>query len=177
MSTSEQSSQLQLRRAMESGDLHAAVDAFAPDAVLRSPFTDRLSFTGRQQIGLVTEVVLEVFKDLRYTHELAGDDGGFLVGRARVGGQDLEWVDHLQLDADGKIRELTLFFRPLPGTAAALRVIGAGLAMRGSPARAAAISAFAAPLGVMARAGDRIGVALIESSMHGSGGDGAMYTR
>ena len=165
MSTREQSAQLQLRRAMERSDLAAALDAFAPDATLRSPFTDRLSFRGREQIALVTEVVLDVFDDLRYTHEIGGEDGGFLVGRARVGGQEIEWVDHLQLNSDGKIRELTLFFRPLPGTAAALRVIGAGLARRRSPLRAAAISAFAAPLGLMTRAGDRIGVRLISSSL------------
>ncbi len=165
MSTREQSAQLQLRRAMESSDLAAALDAFAPDAVLRSPFTDRLSFKGREQIAAVTEVVLDVLHDLRYTHEISDGGEGLLVGRGQVGGQDVEWVDHLQFDSAGKIRELTLFFRPLPGTAAALRAIGAGLARRKSPLRGAVISALAGPLGVMARAGDQIGVRLIASSL------------
>ena len=42
---------LPLRSAMEARDLGAAVDAFAPDAVVRSPLTDKLTFNGHEQIG------------------------------------------------------------------------------------------------------------------------------
>jgi len=37
----------------------------------------------------------------------------FLVARARVGGQDIEMAEHMRLGPDGKIQELTVFFRPL----------------------------------------------------------------
>ncbi|MCW3020597.1 MAG: hypothetical protein JWN10_2905 [Solirubrobacterales bacterium] len=166
MSTREREpAKLHFRAAMESRDLAAILDTFAPDAVFRSPLTDKLTFNGREQIAALTEVVLDVFEDLRYTHELSAAGDGFLVGRAQVGGQDIEWVDHLTLDSDGKIRELTVFFRPLPATAAALRVIGVGLSRRKSPVRAALISALARPLGLMTRAGDGLGTRLVRPTL------------
>jgi hypothetical protein len=150
---------------MEARDLDAVVDAFAPDAVLRSPFTAKLAFTGREQIRAVTRVILDVFRDFHYTEELRGENVAFLVARARVDGQDIEIVDHMRLGPDGKIEEFTVFFRPLPATAAALRRIGAGLGRGKSPARAAVISALARPLAFMTRTGDGIGVRLIRASL------------
>ena len=49
------------------------------------------------------------------------DEDGFLVGRAKVGGQEIEFVDHLQFDDDGRIASITVFFRPLPAATVALR--------------------------------------------------------
>lgn len=155
---------LPLRTAMEARDVAAVVDAFAPGAVFRSPLTGRLTFTGPGQIGPLTQVLLsDVFDDFRYTDEVCGDGTGFLVWRARVGGQDIEGVDHLRFSADGKIAEMTVFFRPLPAAAAALRLIGAGLARRKGPGRAVVISNLARPLAAMARVGDAIGARLIRS--------------
>jgi hypothetical protein len=150
---------------MEARDLTAIVDAFAPDAVFRSPITDGLSFNGHEQIAAISEVILEVLDDLHYTDELRGEHTTFLVGHATIDGQHIEWVDHLRLDPNGKIRELTVFFRPLPATAVALRLIGAGLGRRNSPARAAVISALARPLGFMTRIGDGIGVRLLRPTV------------
>jgi len=149
------------RDAMEARDVAAVVDLFAPDAVFHSPLTERLAFTGPEQIGPLTEVVFQVFDDLRYTDEGTGDGTGYLVWRARIGDLDIESVDVLRFGPDGKIQEVTAFFRPLPAAAAALRLIGAGLARRKSPARAAAVSVMAAPLAFLARTGDPIGVRLV----------------
>jgi hypothetical protein len=125
-----------LRAAMEARNTEAIVDAFAPDAVFHSPLTDKLAFKGREQIAALTTVILEVFKDFRYTEEVFGENGGFLISRAQVGGIDIEMVDHIRLGADGKITEFTVFMRPLPATAAALRLIGARFGRRKSLARA-----------------------------------------
>jgi hypothetical protein len=149
------------RAAMEARDVAAVVDSFAPDAVFHSPLTERLAFTGPEQIGRVTEVVFEVFDDLRYTDEASGDGTGYLIWRARIGRLDIESVDHLRFGPGGKIQEATAFFRPLPAAAAALRMIGVGLARRKSPARAAAVSVMAAPLAFFARTGDPVGVRLV----------------
>jgi hypothetical protein len=156
---------LQFRVAMETRDLAAVLDAFAPDAVLRSPLTDKLAFRGHEQIGVLTEVVLDVFDELRYTDELQASGDGYLVGRACIGGQPIEWVDHLRLAPDGKIQELTVFFRPLPATAVALRLIGVGLTRRNSPMRAAVISVLARPLAMLTRAGDGIGTRLVRTAL------------
>lgn len=101
-----------LREAMEARDLPAVADAFAPDAEFHSPLTDRLTFKGREQIGALLRVILEVFEDFHYTDELCDEHGGFLVARARIGGENIEIVDHMQFGPDGRIRDFTVFFRP-----------------------------------------------------------------
>jgi hypothetical protein len=156
---------LPLRAAMEARDLEAIVDAFAPTAVFHSPLTSRLAFTGHDQIRALTEVILRVLTDFRYPDEVRGEDTAFLVARARIGGQDIEITDHLRLDPDGKISEMTVFFRPLPAAAAALRLIGAGLGRRRSAARGALIAGLATPLAIMTKAGDPFGARLIRSCL------------
>lgn len=154
-----------LRLAMESRSLPAIIDAFAPDADFRSPLTGRLVFKGSEQIGALSAVILDVFEDFRYTDELVAGETGFLAWNARIDGQDIQGIDLMRLDPDGKIREFTVFFRPLPAAAAALRALGAGLGRRRSAARAAMMSVLARPLGVMTGLGDGIGVRLIKSCL------------
>lgn len=154
-----------LRAAMEARDLTAVVDAFAPDAVIRSPLTGRLTFTGHEEIGAIMQVVLDVFDDLRYTDELRTGDSGVLVASARIAGNDIEMVDHVRLDESGKIRELTVFFRPMPAIAVAMRLLGTGLGRRKSRVRAEVISLLTRPLGFMTRVGDRIGVRLVRPTL------------
>ena len=156
---------LPLRAAMEARDVAAVIDAFAPDAVLRSPLTARLTFTGHEQIGALAQVLVEVLDDLRYTDEASDGTTGFLAWCARIGGQEIEGVDLLRLTPDGKVRELTVFFRPLPAAALALRLIAAGLVRRKSPARAAVVSNLTRPVAAMTRAGDPIGVRLVRSAL------------
>jgi hypothetical protein len=166
MSTLQQASvKSPLRIAMEARNLPAIVDAFAPDAEFRSPFTGKLSFRGHEQIAALARVILEVFEDFHYTAELFGETTGFLVARARVDGQDIEMVDHMRFGPDGRIQQFTVFARPLPASAAALRLIGTRLGRRRSRARAAVISTLARPLALMTRAGDGIGVRLIQPAL------------
>lgn len=154
-----------LRAAMQARDADAVVDCFAPDAVFRSPLTDRLAFTGHAQIRALTEVLLEVLTDLHYDDEAAGPGTAILTWHARIGGQPTEGVDQLRLRPDGKIGEFTVYFRPLPAAAEALRVIGTGLARRRHPARAVAVSALTQPLALLSRVGDRVGARLVGSSL------------
>ncbi|MDR3487415.1 MAG: nuclear transport factor 2 family protein [Bradyrhizobium sp.] len=154
-----------MRAAMERRDVRAVADAFAADAQFHSPLTDRLTFRGREQIAALATIVLDVFENFRYTDELMGDEVGFLVGRAQVDGLEIEFVDHLRFDRDGRIADITVFFRPLPAAAAALRRIGARLGRRKSPMRGAVISMLARPLALMTRIGDAIGARLLRASI------------
>ena len=156
---------LPLRTAMLARDIDAAVDCFAPDGVLRSPFTDKLTVTGRDQIRTLISVLCEVFEELSYTDEARAGNHAFLASRARIAGQDVEIADHVRLRPDGAIEEFTVFFRPLPGAAAALRAIAGGLARRKSAARGAAVTALTSPLAAMTRAGDGVGAGLVRSAL------------
>ena len=152
---------LPLRVAMEARDRHAAVAAFAEHAVLRSPFTDGLVFEGHEQLDALLAVILDVLDDLAYTDELRVDGTAVLVGHAHVDGLKVEFTDHLKLDPDGLIEEMTVFFRPLPAATAAMRRIGQGLARRKSAFRGRVVSSMVAPLALMARTGDGVGVRLV----------------
>ena len=152
---------LPLRTAMESRDVRAVVESFTPDAVFHSPLTSKINFRGRDQIGRLTEVIFEVFEDFHYVDEVRAAETGFLVAEARVGGTDIEMVDHLRLTSDGAVDECTVFMRPLPAAAVALRMIGSGLGRRRSATRGVVISGLARPLGLITHTADGIGVALL----------------
>jgi hypothetical protein len=166
MSTLQQRpTKLPIRAAMEARDRAAVIDAFAEDAVLRSPFTPNLVFTGRDQLAALVDVLLDALDDLGYSDELIGDDTAVLVGTMQLRGVAVNFTDHLKLRPDGKISEMTVFFRPLPAAAAAMRVIGAGLGRRKSRLRGRTISALVAPLAFMTRIGDGLGVRLVKPTL------------
>jgi SnoaL-like domain len=100
------------RLAAEAKDLEAARATLREDVVLHSPILFR-GFEGREIVlGVLTHVVA-TFEDFRYTDELAENDTVVLRFKARVGDRELEGIDFLELDADGLVRELTVFMRPL----------------------------------------------------------------
>jgi hypothetical protein len=153
---------LPLRVAMEARDHGAVMESFAENAVLRSPFTDNLAFEGRDQLDKLITVILAVLEDLTYVDELHADRAAVLIGHARVDGMRIQFCDYLKLRDDGQIEEMTVFFRPLPATAAAMRQIGGGLGRRRSKLRGRLINTMTAPLALMTRAGDRLGVRLLQ---------------
>jgi hypothetical protein len=150
---------------MERRDIRAVANAFAADAEFHSPLTGKLTFKGREQIAALAGIILDVFENFRDTDEIMGEEDGFLVGRAKVDGLEIEFVGHLRFGGDGRIAGITVFFRPLPAAAAALRRIGARLGRRKSHARGAVISILAHPLALMTRIGDAIGAGLPRASV------------
>lgn len=153
---------LPLRVAMEARDHHAVMESFAEDAVLRSPFTDNLAFEGRRQFDALVAVILAALEDLTYVDELHADRAAVLIGQARVNGLRIQFCDYLKLRDDGLIEEMTVFFRPLPATAAAMRRIGGGLGRRRSKFRGHLINTMTTPLALMTRAGDSLSVRLLQ---------------
>jgi hypothetical protein len=118
----------EFRSAVDARDLSALLARFRDDAVLRSPvsFTP---FEGREAIGQLLRILLEVFDEFRYTDELSADDRRTiaLVFRARVGDRDVEGLDLLRLDDAGKIRELTVMVRPRSALEALFAAVAARL--------------------------------------------------
>jgi ketosteroid isomerase-like protein len=107
------------RRAVEGGDLDAAMALMSEDVVFRSPvvFTP---YQGRQALRHILEAVLRVFEDFRYVREIGAEDAAdhALVFEARVGDKRIEGADFLRLDVDGRITELTVMVRPMSGAVA-----------------------------------------------------------
>ena len=120
------------RKAAEAKDFAAAEDLFADEVVFRSPAVFK-PYEGKEAMGVVLAAVVQVFEDFRYTDQVEDGDTAVLMFSARVGDKELNGVDILRFDTDGKITELTVMVRPLSGLNALLEAMGKKLAEMGVP--------------------------------------------
>ncbi|RSM83318.1 nuclear transport factor 2 family protein [Amycolatopsis sp. WAC 01375] len=149
------------RRALETRDVELGLSAFAPDAVVRSPLTDRVRFTGHVELRPLLEVAYSHLRDVRFHTDTGDGKTRVVVYTARIGGEDVEEAAVLKLDEDGLIAEVTLFVRPLPGLVALMDAFGPDIARRNGRTFAARLLKFAAkPLLAMVRSGDKRAVPL-----------------
>ena len=102
------------RSAVEAADIDAATELLADDVVFRSPAVFK-PYQGRETVSTILRTVFTVFEDFRYTDELAGDGVHALIFEARVGDRDIQGMDLIRDDADGRIREFTVMVRPASG--------------------------------------------------------------
>ena len=116
------------RRAAEAKDLDLMRETLAEDVVLHSPILFN-GFEGRDTAMFVLANVIEVFEDFRYLDEVHGDGTVVLRFAAKVDGKfEIEGIDHLTLDADGRVADLTVFLRPLKAVTAFNEQMSARLA-------------------------------------------------
>jgi SnoaL-like domain len=142
------------RVAFEGGDRERLADVIAPDVVLHSPITSSFRFVGREEVADLLAVVRELFEDLSYTAEFGAGDDYVTVFQALVGDRRLEGTDILRLDPEGRVREITVFIRPLAGLAALTAALAPRLARDSGRGRALAAAMITAPLAAITRLGD-----------------------
>jgi hypothetical protein len=100
----------------------------AEDVVLYSPLGDEPT-TGR-------DAVLEVMRgvggsaDLTYKEVLSGETHHAAYFRLQIEDTAVDGMDYIRLDADGKIAEVTIFWRPLPSGVALQRNLADALGMQ-----------------------------------------------
>jgi hypothetical protein len=100
------------RRAAEAKDLGLLTETLRKDVELHSPVLFR-GFEGREVVIGVLGHVAATLEDLVYVDETVGEGTVALRFKARVGDRELEGVDYLTLDEDGRIADLTVFMRPM----------------------------------------------------------------
>jgi hypothetical protein len=100
------------RRAAEAKDLELLNETLREDVVLHSPILFR-GFEGREAVAMVLTHVIATLEDFTYVDELADEHTVALRFRANVGDRQLEGIDFLELDENGRVAELTVFMRPL----------------------------------------------------------------
>jgi hypothetical protein len=100
------------RRAAEGKDLELLAETLREDVELHSPVLFR-GFEGREMVTAVLTHVAATLEDLTYTDELREADTVALRFKARVGDRELEGIDFLELDEEGRVAVLTVFMRPL----------------------------------------------------------------
>jgi hypothetical protein len=74
--------------------------------------------------------VIDAFEAVEVVDDLSDGNTYVFFWRGRIGGRDVEGVDRLRLDSGGRVREITVFGRPLSGLAAFLTGIGERFARR-----------------------------------------------
>jgi hypothetical protein len=152
-----------MAEAMGAADFPTLAALVAPDAVLRSPITDAVEVRGRDRIVALLRIVRDAYEELEYTDLFAAGDVGVQAFRARVDGRAMEGLDLMRFDGEGHVRELTVYFRPLPGLATLTAALAPRLAAGRGRAAARAVRVGTRLLVSLARAGDRVAPALLRS--------------
>jgi ketosteroid isomerase-like protein len=119
------------RAAAEGKDFSAIDELFADRASFRSPVVFK-PYEGREAIAVILGAVVEVFEDFRYTDQIESGDTAALLFEARVGDRELNGVDVLRFDAEGRIAELMVMVRPMSAVTALAEAMQTKLAGAGS---------------------------------------------
>jgi ketosteroid isomerase-like protein len=152
-----------LTLAMQARDLDSVVSLLAEDVVLYSPVT-AIPFRGRAAVSaLIGELIgPRGFERLEPVQRLRSSDVDVLVLSARIGGRDVEMVDLLRHDAQGRVTEIRIHSRPLASTAAFAAAVGPALARRRGRWAAFLVRVVAGPLPGLLAFGDRTVVPLTQ---------------
>ena len=102
------------RKAAESKDFSAIDELFAEDVSFRSPVVFK-PYEGREAVAGLLGAVVQVFEDFRYTDHTETDGTATLAFSARVGDRELDGIDLLRFDDEGKVREMAVYVRPMSG--------------------------------------------------------------
>ncbi len=100
--------------AVLSWDREALEDALAEDVSFSSPVVYK-AYEGRDATMVLLEAVSQVFEDFTYLDKIEGESSAALIFRARVGEREVEGLDHLTFNADGRVTELRVMVRPMSG--------------------------------------------------------------
>jgi hypothetical protein len=130
------------RDAVDRRDVDGMAGALAAEVSLHSP-TLWAPVEGRDRARMIFGILVELFEDFEYTRALtdAGPDSAagiasthILVFRCRVGTEEIEGVDVLDVDEHDEVVALTVFIRPLSGLQALSAAIAARMAAARPPA-------------------------------------------
>ena len=102
------------RQAAETKDFSAIDELFAEDVTFKSPVVYK-PYEGREAIAMLLGAVAQVFEDFRYTDHTETGDTATLAFTARVGDRELDGIDLLRFDGEGKVREMQVYVRPMSG--------------------------------------------------------------
>jgi hypothetical protein len=102
------------RAAAEAKDLTAVDELFSEDVTFRSPVVFK-PYEGREALGVLHGAILKVFQDFRYTDHTETGDTAMLAFSARVGDKEIDGIDLLRFDSEGRIGEMQVYVRPMSG--------------------------------------------------------------
>jgi hypothetical protein len=119
------------RKAAESKDFSAIDELFAEDVSFRSPVVYK-PYEGRESVATLLAAVAQVFEDFRYTDQTETGDTATLAFSARAGDREVDGIDLLRFDEEGRIREMAVYIRPMSGVTALAEAMGRMLEQMGA---------------------------------------------
>lgn len=144
-----------LRAAAENVDADAIGPILASDVVFRTPLTSRIRFEGRDEVVALHRDIFAVIEGLSTTEPLYRGDTAAFTFSGTVRGLQLDAMNLVRVNEQGKIVEFTIFARPLPSLATLFATLPPRVtARRRGRARGALVAALAAPLGFALRTAD-----------------------
>src|SRR5215211_1083234 len=102
------------RAAAESKDFSAIDELFTEDVVFFSPVVFK-PYEGRDAVAMILGAVVQVFEDFRYRDQVETGDAAALAFSARIGDRELDGIDFLHLNDEGRVGELAVYVRPMSG--------------------------------------------------------------
>jgi hypothetical protein len=115
------------RAAVETKDFGRVLETLAPDVRFRSPAVFA-PYEGAETVGGLLRIVGTVIaRNLVYDWQIRDGDREVLCFRTHVDGREVEGVDLLLYDDQGRVAELVVMMRPLSGLLAVRDGIGAAL--------------------------------------------------
>jgi hypothetical protein len=110
-------------------DKDALSGILAEDVVMYGPLGDE-PVTGREAVLKAVRTVGTVATDLTYSEVLSGETHHAARFRLQIEDTVVDGMDYILLDADGKIAEVTIWWRPLPSGVQMQRHLAGLLGMR-----------------------------------------------
>jgi SnoaL-like domain len=155
-----------LQVAGETLDVDGFLALLAPNIIVRSPITQRIRFEGIEQVSDLFRRIFTIISDIRIEEFVGvGQPTQVMLWKGSVRGTYLEEANVLRFNDDGRIREMTVFMRALPGLLRLAALIAPSLAGRRSRVHAFAVRAALAPIAFLYRTGEPAVLALAKAGV------------
>lgn len=102
------------RQAAEGKDFSSIDELFAENVEFRSPVVFK-PYEGRDAVAMLLGAVAQVLEDFRYTDQVETDGAAALAFSARVGDRELDGIDFLHFDSNGRVDRMAVYIRPMSG--------------------------------------------------------------
>ncbi len=158
------------RRAFEAHDLDGVLAICSNDVTLRSPVSNSVSFRGHSNVRNALSALFATLEDIQYVADVGDDTTRALFATANVNGQPTDEAFRVELDDQEKVREITLFVRPLPGMAEVAASVPPRIARRYGRLPSLYARVLFLPVALVARLADRLVKPLVRRGRKLEGG-------
>jgi len=94
-------------------DTDALAQVLAEDVAIAGPLSGE-PLTGREAVTAAIQDLSAMATDLSYKEILSGETHHAAFFQLQIDDTTVDGMDYIRLDADGKIAEIIIFWRPLP---------------------------------------------------------------